>query len=110
MSKKSKRTEEEETTAVPVFQPFVLPTTGIMSLRKLADYIGVEKVKDLVAVLPDGAVIIKMGKLSHSLIDLEELRKNYMAVGVMRQPIVVPVPAPVAPQPPQTQLDEEDDE
>jgi len=111
MPKKEKK-QRDETEVVPVFQPFVLPVSGVMSLRKLADYIGVEKVKDLVSVLPDGAVIIKMGKLSNSLIDLAELRKNLVTVGSLRQPvapIVPPAPVPV-PTPPPVQPQVEEDE
>lgn len=91
---KKHRKENEEKETVPVFQPFVLPDKGLMSLRKLADYLNIEKVRDLVAVLPDTAVIIKLGTLKTSLIDLRELQKCLITVGSTRpQP-----PQPVQPQ------------
>lgn len=109
MVKKEKKTDDEP---IPVFQPFVLPDRGMISLRKLADYVGIEKVKDLVTVLPDGAVIVKMDKLSHSLIDLKELQKCLITVGSMRQPVIPVqqyVPPQVVQQPAQTGIDEGDE-
>ncbi len=46
-----------------------------MSLKHLAIWLGIKKVKNLVQVLSDDVLITRIGKLSTSLINLKELQK-----------------------------------
>jgi hypothetical protein len=71
---------------ISVFQPFVLPASGFISLKKLADYVGIKKVRNLVNVLPEGAVIIPKGKLSNSMINLEDLKKCITTIRSLKTP------------------------
>lgn len=48
---------------------------GIMSLRHLANWLEIKKVKNLVQVISDDVLITRLGKLSRSLINLKELKK-----------------------------------
>lgn len=52
-----------------------IPEEGIISLRHLANYLGIRKVENLVQVLSYNVLIIKLGKFSTSLINVKELKK-----------------------------------
>lgn len=81
--------EDTETEKTFEILPFTLPDRGLTSLRKLTDYIGLEKVRDLINVLPENLSIIKIGKLSNSMIDLGELQKCLAELKINPVPSVV---------------------
>lgn len=88
---------EIENTTVKNFE---LQDSGIISLKKLTNFLGLENVRTLTNVLPDSTLIIRLGKLSNSMINLSELQTSLVSIGVIQNPKQVETPASVIESPP----------
>lgn len=84
-------TEENNTET----QSFILPDSGIINLKVLINYLGLERISELFDVLPDSTMYYKVGKLKTSLINLKELQRAMKELGIIKQPIIPAKPAPI---------------